>query len=62
MCGPRRLAWVETFDLGKRFVSLSPARWHSTNTHLSSFGIRDTEPDYFPMQQPLLWISNLNKC
>ena len=32
---------------------LSPARWHSTNTRLSTLGILGTEPAYFPQQQAL---------
>ena len=42
-----------------RSHALSPAKWHSTNTYLSSLDMLCTEPDYFPTQQPLL--SNLNK-
>ena len=41
--------------------TLPPARWHSTNTCVSSLGILGTEPDYFPTQQPLLQNSKLNK-
>ena len=35
-------------------LPLSPARWHSNNTYLSSMGILGTEPACFPTQQPLL--------
>ena len=33
---------------------LSPGRWHSTNTHLSSLGILGTEPAYFSKKEALL--------
>ena len=44
-----------------RLRSLSSARWHSSNTNLSSLGILGKEKDYFPTQKPLLCNSNLNK-
>ena len=42
-------------------TALPPARWHSKNTYLSSLGMLAAEPVFFPMQQPLLWNSSLNK-
>ena len=42
----------------KSLSPLSPATWHSTNTHLFILGILTTEVDYFPKRQPLLWNSN----
>ena len=43
------------FDITKNIeYALSPTKWHSTNTYLSSLGLMDTEPVYFPTQQQFL--------
>ena len=42
---PTKVAILVLNGLNNQFDSLSSARWHSTNTHLSSLGILGTKPD-----------------
>ena len=55
----RYTVWNDFLFLSVLLVfALSPAWWHSTNTHLPSLSMLGTEPDYFPTPLPLLSNSN----